>query len=70
MKSLFDSVYVEKERKYGTKPWCILSVRNWRKEEDSAKEIEESMARKKRNNMVSENQDKKMFQEGRYDLTD
>lgn len=36
----------------------------------SAKEIEESMARKKWNNMVSENQDKKMFQEGRYDLTD
>lgn len=36
----------------------------------SAKEIEESMARKKWNNMVSENQGKKMFQEGRYDLTD
>lgn len=41
-------MYMEKRRNYGTKPWCVLPVRDWRKEEDSANQIEESMARKKK----------------------
>lgn len=38
-------MYIEKRRKYGTKPWCILSVRDQRKKEDSIKRMEQSMAR-------------------------
>lgn len=42
-----------KRRTYGTKPWYSLSVRVWRKEEDSTKQIGESMDRKKENSVVS-----------------
>lgn len=40
-------MHMEKRRIYGTRPWSVLLDRDWRKEEDSAKQIEESMARKK-----------------------
>lgn len=46
MKSLCASAYMDKRRKYGPHPWCIVSVRDRRKEEDLVKQIEERMIRK------------------------